>query len=170
METEATLPKNVTRWKDRHGKIRYRFRKTGQPTYYFRSRPGTVTFQREHEQVLQLASVGELSFAAQRMRVQRRPRAARAINGECVYFIGGERGPVKIGTAIDVNKRLAALQTAHPFPLKVLTSISGGRELEAYFHVRFGAHRIGGEWFTRCDEIDAEITLLRKLRRNGGSR
>ena len=36
------LPANVTSFKDRHGKVRYRFRRTGQPTYYFKRDPGTA--------------------------------------------------------------------------------------------------------------------------------
>lgn len=43
------LPDNVTRYKDRHGKWRYRFRKTGLPNYSFRNPPGTEGFREEYE-------------------------------------------------------------------------------------------------------------------------
>lgn len=44
------LPDNVTQYKDRHGKARYRFRKRGLPTYSFRHAPGTPEFMVEYEQ------------------------------------------------------------------------------------------------------------------------
>lgn len=42
------LPDNVTAYKDRHGKTRYRFRKTGVPTHHFRNAPGTPEFMAEY--------------------------------------------------------------------------------------------------------------------------
>lgn len=42
------LPENVTRYRDRHGTWRYRFRKTGLPTYNFRNPPGTEAFREEY--------------------------------------------------------------------------------------------------------------------------
>lgn len=42
------LPDNVTEYKDRHGKRRYRFRKRGLPTYSFKSQPGTEEFRQEY--------------------------------------------------------------------------------------------------------------------------
>ena len=44
------LPDNVTSYKDRHGKTRYRFRKTGLPVYHFRNPPGTEGFREEYRQ------------------------------------------------------------------------------------------------------------------------
>ena len=38
------LPDNVTEYKDRHGKKRYRYRKAGMPTYSFRAAPGSREF------------------------------------------------------------------------------------------------------------------------------
>lgn len=46
------LPENVTRYKDRHDKWRYRFRKTGLPTYHFRNPPGTEGFREEYQRAL----------------------------------------------------------------------------------------------------------------------
>jgi integrase len=45
------LPDNVTEYRDRHGKARYRFRKTGLPTYHFRHAPGTKEFLEELEKL-----------------------------------------------------------------------------------------------------------------------
>lgn len=41
------LPQHVTEFKDRHGKKRYRFRRKGFATYYFKHLPGTVEFLAE---------------------------------------------------------------------------------------------------------------------------
>lgn len=41
------LPDNVTAFKDRRGRTRYRFRKTGLPAYLFRAEPGTPAFMEE---------------------------------------------------------------------------------------------------------------------------
>lgn len=54
MPRRRWLPDNVTTYKDRHGKARYRFRKTGLPTYTFRALPGTEEFRAEYTK----ASIG----------------------------------------------------------------------------------------------------------------
>jgi integrase len=41
------LPDNVTAYKDRHGKTRYRFRKSGLPPRHFTAEPGTEEFRAE---------------------------------------------------------------------------------------------------------------------------
>ncbi|MBO9602592.1 MAG: tyrosine-type recombinase/integrase [Novosphingobium sp.] len=41
------LPENVTAYRDRHGKQRYRFRKKGAPTHHFQAEPGTPEFLAE---------------------------------------------------------------------------------------------------------------------------
>lgn len=51
------LPDNVTEWKDRHGKPRYRFRKKGYPTHNFKSAPGTPEFMEELEQARQAPTI-----------------------------------------------------------------------------------------------------------------
>lgn len=43
------LPENVSEYRDRHGKPRYRYRKRGQPTYSFRHAPGTPEFMAEYQ-------------------------------------------------------------------------------------------------------------------------
>lgn len=48
MKRKKWLPDNVTEYRDRHGKKRYRFRKAGLPTYHFRSAPGTPEFMEEY--------------------------------------------------------------------------------------------------------------------------
>jgi integrase len=46
---------NVTSFVDRHGKERFRYRKTGQPIYYFKNPPGTKGFKEELEACEQAA-------------------------------------------------------------------------------------------------------------------
>lgn len=49
---KRTLPKYVTAYADRHGKLRYRFRRTGQKPYSFRSKPGSPEFLHEYHACL----------------------------------------------------------------------------------------------------------------------
>lgn len=42
------LPEHVTAYKDRHGKPRYRFRRTGYRTHHFKAQPGTEEFRAEY--------------------------------------------------------------------------------------------------------------------------
>jgi hypothetical protein len=65
-----------------------------------------------------------------------------------VYFIQAEDGgPIKIGVATDVDKRLAGLQTSHHRTLVVRRVLEGSVELERELHERFASARLVGEWF-----------------------
>jgi hypothetical protein len=65
-----------------------------------------------------------------------------------VYFIrAGEDGPVKIGTAYSIEKRIRALQNAHYEPLTLVRQLEGDRHLEMRIHARFKHLRIRLEWF-----------------------
>lgn len=77
-----------------------------------------------------------------------------------VYFIGAEDGPVKIGIATCVRKRLSGLQTSNPNKLHILATCPGGRARELEYHAQFAASRMSGEWFERTPELLAEITRL----------
>lgn len=46
------LPDGVTDYRDRHGKARYRFRKTGYKTHHFKAEPGTEGFRAEYAAAL----------------------------------------------------------------------------------------------------------------------
>lgn len=80
---------------------------------------------------------------------------------EWCYFIGGEEGPVKIGFSRYVEGRLKDMYFHSPIKLSVLATVKGGRERESAYHVQFAEHRIHGEWFARCPEIEAEIERLK---------
>lgn len=48
MARKKWLPDNVTAFTDKCGRVRYRFRKTGLPSYLFRTEPGTPEFMAEY--------------------------------------------------------------------------------------------------------------------------
>jgi hypothetical protein len=65
-----------------------------------------------------------------------------------VYFVGdGEL--VKIGRTINMEGRLAALQTSHHRKLELLALAVGDPKSETTLHRRFSAGRTRGEWFRR---------------------
>jgi hypothetical protein len=65
-----------------------------------------------------------------------------------VYFIQeGERGPIKIGLAMEPLKRLATLQTGHPRPLRLLRAVAGTARHERDVHMMFFKEHLRGEWF-----------------------
>lgn len=78
-----------------------------------------------------------------------------------VYFIGAASGPIKIGIAAHPLSRLSGLQTGHHEKLELLATCAGGQPQERDYHKRFADHRLSGEWFERCPEIEAEIERLR---------
>lgn len=81
--------------------------------------------------------------------------------GECVYFIGADEGPVKIGVTCNVEQRLQNLQTASPVRLRVLATIAGGSGLERGYHEAWSHYRLHGEWFERSKQIEQELRHLR---------
>lgn len=71
-----------------------------------------------------------------------------------VYFIQGtEGGPIKIGRAVDVLKRLEQIQRCSPIPLRILAVVlEDGRRgdtpsNETALHQLFEKDRLWGEWF-----------------------
>lgn len=80
----------------------------------------------------------------------------------CVYFIRSEKThAIKIGfTAGQIENRLSALQTAHPYKLQVLATSRGNRESEKALHARFESLRLEGEWFKPHPDLLAYISVL----------
>lgn len=71
-----------------------------------------------------------------------------------VYFIQRTDGPVKIGCAVDVFQRMAALQTASPEPLRLIgVIILGGYSMERYLHQALAQYRLHGEWFAPTELV-----------------
>jgi len=79
-----------------------------------------------------------------------------------VYFIKSEKtNSVKIGfTSGKVEERIKALQTAHPYKLKLLATIPGTFESERAFHKQFANFRLKGEWFEPHPELLALISII----------
>lgn len=82
------------------------------------------------------------------------------VSQPCVYFMGWKDGPVKIGYARNLERRWQEIQIACPYPIFVWAILVGRENDERLYHVRFREHRIRGEWFDRCDAIEAEIARL----------
>ena len=72
-----------------------------------------------------------------------------------VYFIqAGAHGPVKIGYSSGrLEVRVRAIQHQHYEELRLIRAVSGWRQVEQWFHYRFAALRIRGEWFTFTPEM-----------------
>jgi hypothetical protein len=80
----------------------------------------------------------------------------RSPDGWCyVYFI--QQGAlVKIGRAVDVDKRLRALQIGNARGFRVLATIPAHAVIEGAIHARFAHLREQGEWF----RLDANLTAF----------
>lgn len=69
----------------------------------------------------------------------------------CIYVIGGPPDVVKVGFAVDLQRRLAQLQTASPHRLTVLfrqeTPAEDAAAVETQAHWILRDHRRNGEWF-----------------------
>ena len=79
-----------------------------------------------------------------------------------VYFIMSDKTQaIKIGfTGGNVKNRLSALQTAHPYKLKVLATLNGNRSYEKELHQRFAQFRLEGEWFEPHPDLLAFISVI----------
>lgn len=79
--------------------------------------------------------------------------------GAVIYFIQSELGgPIKIGRATDLAKRLVGLATGRPDTLTVLASFSGTVADERTLHSRLAPYRAKGEWFQDCPEVLAVVS------------
>lgn len=80
-----------------------------------------------------------------------------------VYFVqAGAGGAIKIGTAVDMPRRLSALQNGCPEFLVVLATVPGDREIEGRFHKRLRVHRIRGEWFKPAPAVLEAVEQARR--------
>lgn len=71
-----------------------------------------------------------------------------------VYFVQAVNGgPVKIGVARDVKKRLLGIQNGNPSELVVRNALPGDRVEEGALHMHFTRHRLKGEWFEPVPEL-----------------
>ncbi len=72
-----------------------------------------------------------------------------------LYIIqcNGSAGPVKIGMARNVDKRMAQFRIANPFPLVCLAQHQAPFDAERRLHACFASFALGGEWFSPDQEI-----------------
>lgn len=98
---------------------------------------------------------------ARQLIAQAQARAAESPDSPpgFVYFVRevGERGPIKIGTAVNPLARLKGLQVAHHRKLVLLATLPGNARSEAEIHRAFRSQRIGGEWFKASRRLLAFI-------------
>ncbi len=76
-------------------------------------------------------------------------------NSKCfVYFImAGNKKAIKIGNAVDIDRRIKELQIGNHLSLKLIASIECDNrthaiEMEARFHRLFNNQKMRGEWFS----------------------
>ena len=74
-----------------------------------------------------------------------------------IYFIrAGTDGPVKIGYAASVERRVALIQAGNHQRFTLLRTLPGDRQTEGWLHRHFAAARIDREWFA----FDAEMLTI----------
>jgi hypothetical protein len=69
------------------------------------------------------------------------------------YTGKNEKGPIKIGIALDVEKRLREIRCFCPFQVELLASMTGSVEAKKEVHDRFSKYLIHGEWFEPKPEL-----------------
>lgn len=68
--------------------------------------------------------------------------------GPKVYAIQiGDAGPIKVGVAINLSRRMWTLQTACPWQLQLRAHWLAAWSSESIAHDALARHRIRGEWF-----------------------
>ncbi len=65
----------------------------------------------------------------------------------------GTDGPVKIGVAKDVLRRLKSMNVSSPHDLTLLRTFDGSHLIEKWLHERFAQYRLKGEWFRFTPEM-----------------
>lgn len=78
-----------------------------------------------------------------------------------IYFVTArvvER--VKIGFSKEPSFRFIKMRTDSPVPLLLERVCEGDVADERALHDRFAEHRISGEWFRLCDEIEGHMATL----------
>lgn len=70
---------------------------------------------------------------------------------------------VKIGWTSDIRRRLHDLKKDEQAAIVLLVVFPGDKPDELRLHARFAAHRVDGEWFRACPEIDAFLKALREV-------
>lgn len=85
-----------------------------------------------------------------------------------LYIIGSDQPPYKVGISKNPDARLKALQTGHPYPLKIHhrieTPANRTKLLETAIHRNLKHNRQTGEWFDLPLErllLEVEFVMIR---------
>lgn len=81
-----------------------------------------------------------------------------------IYFIASADGPVKIGRAVNVEQRLASLQTAHWEKLHLIEAIHCDMRAEKLIQHYFRDRHLAREWFRHCWAMDILIEEIDQFR------
>jgi len=88
-------------------------------------------------------------------------RLSKEVNRhEIVYFIADEHNRVKIGKAIDVQKRLSMIQADNADEVKLLATEPNEDGREKKLHNKFSHLHIRGEWYRGSKELMDYIEQL----------
>lgn len=80
-----------------------------------------------------------------------------------VYFISSGEA-IKIGISTDVVGRMRSLQTASPYPLRLMAFLPGATPRdEAMLHRKFAHLRLEGEWFKPGPDLLEYVFGLKKV-------
>ncbi|WP_256849204.1 GIY-YIG nuclease family protein, partial [Pantoea sp. Ft+CA_17] len=72
-----------------------------------------------------------------------------------IYFVQfGDR--IKIGFTADLRQRLRVFRSTLLGDVRLIGSVPGARKLESEIHKRLKDHRVGGDWFKACPEVQQE--------------
>jgi hypothetical protein len=89
------------------------------------------------------------------------PRPRKPVSLRWLYFIRmGIDGPIKIGNAVNPDRRLAALQTGNPYRLHLIAKTPWHEREEDRLHVLFRHAQLLGEWFRPVPELLAYIRCI----------
>ena len=78
-----------------------------------------------------------------------------------IYFVETEGAPfVKIGIAVNVDRRMTELRTGSPFPLKLIKAVRGTQQTECDIHRSFANLRRNGEWFEFTATLKAFVETI----------
>lgn len=87
-----------------------------------------------------------------------------------VYIIQSASGPVKIGWATDVERRLKVLQSGHAAPLSIAFVFHcrerDVRKFESFLHQKYKAKKLRREWFDMTPEQVVAGLLIPGMRRD----
>lgn len=89
------------------------------------------------------------------------PKAPRSKENPRMRIYFAQAGDmVKIGKTLSLSRRIDALRTGSPIPLKLLFHMQGDAAGERFFHQHFRRERSHGEWFRDRSLLNMFITQV----------